>query len=109
MPSPIRISADFFESVRRQAVAMNRSVAGQLEYWAKLYRGRLDSADPFARLIAGQGHRVYEVPESLLWEAKVLRQQIDVQAQKDGLASAARMSPFANARVSARIREVRLD
>lgn len=106
---------------------MHRSVAGQLEYWSKLgqaveaaglsvesikeifYRGRIASGDPFSRLLAGHGADVYEVPDSLLQEAKLRRQEIDLQAQKDGVASSSRMSPFANARVSARIREVRLD
>lgn len=126
MVSPIRVSSELFEAAKREASVMKRSVAGQLEYWAKLgeaveaaglgveeirelfYRGRVASQDPFARLVAGEG-RVREVPDSVLLRAKRVRQKIDYEAQKAGLVSSARMSPFANVRMSARIREVPLD
>lgn len=105
---------------------MQRSVAGQLEYWAKLgeaveaaglgvddvkelfYRGRVASEDPFARLVAGRSG-VQEVPDSVLLKAKHVRQKIDYDAQKAGLVSSVRMSPFADVHMSARIREVPLD
>lgn len=126
MPSPIRVSVELFEAAKKEASVMKRSIAGQLEYWAKLgeaveaaglavddvkelfYRGRMGSQDLFARLAASED-RVHEVPDSVLLEAKQARQKIDYESQKAGLVSSARMSPFANVRMAARIREVPLD
>jgi short subunit dehydrogenase-like uncharacterized protein len=123
----VRVSTSLFEEARKDAAAMSRSVAGQLEYWARLgraveaaglavhdvkellYRKRAASDDPFARLLRGEGARVYEVSGAALQEAKQARQRLDIEAQKAGLVSSSRMSPFAGARVSARIREVALD
>lgn len=125
--SVVRVSEGLFVEARKEASAMKRSVAGQLEYWARLgqaveaaglavgdvkelfYRKRAASADPFAHLVRQEGNRVYEVSGSALQEAKQARQRIDIEAQKAGLVSSARVSPFAGARISARIREVPLD
>ena len=128
MPSPIRVSVELFEAARKEAAIMNRSVAGQLEYWAKLgesieaaglsvedvkelfYRGQAASSNrEILRSVVQENRGVYEVSEFQLQQAKRARQKVDYQAQKAGLVSSARMSPFANVRMSAKIREVPLD
>lgn len=126
MPSPIRVSPQLFEAARKEAAIMHRSVAGQLEYWAQLgqaieaaglskddvkeifYRGRVAASDLFLRAKDGRAV-VYEVKESVLNNAKQARQRIDYEAQRDGLVSSARMSPFAGVQMAAKIREVPLD
>jgi hypothetical protein len=42
-------------------------------------------------------------------QAKLIRQKLEQSAQKSGLLPPSRVSPFAGARISARIREVPLD
>lgn len=44
-----------------------------------------------------------------LKRAKLIRQKMELSAQKSGLLAPSRVSPFAGARISARIREVPLD
>lgn len=127
MPA-VRVSDDLFQEARKEADAVHRSVAGQLEYWARLgqaveaaglavqdvkalfHRKRAAAAaDRFAHLVHDAAAGVYEVPGAAIRQAKEARQKADYEAQKAGLASSSQMSPFAGARISARIRKVPLD
>ncbi len=125
--SAIRVSIELFEEAKKEASAMNRSVAGQFEYWARIgqaveaagfpvqdvkelfYRKRVASEDPFARLVNRNSGQVHELPGSAIQAAKHLRQRIDYEAQRAGLVSSSRISPFAGVQIAARIREVPLD
>lgn len=41
----IRIDHDLYEAARKEALAEHRSIAGQVEYWAKVGRAALDNPD----------------------------------------------------------------
>jgi hypothetical protein len=41
----IRIDQKLYEQARSQAVAEHRTIAGQVEYWAKVGRAALDNPD----------------------------------------------------------------
>ncbi|HUF80581.1 MAG TPA: hypothetical protein VMN03_05540 [Burkholderiales bacterium] len=114
--SAVRVSPLVFEEAKREAQAMSRSVAGQLEHWARLGQAvealglspndvkqllyqRMAAADPLSQPgWAGDPKH-----------AKLIRQKIEQSAQTGGLLAASRVSPFAGAAISARIREVPLD
>jgi hypothetical protein len=45
---PVRISEDLFNDAKRYALVQKRSVAGQVEYWARLGKAVSDNRDlPF--------------------------------------------------------------
>lgn len=48
----IRIARDLYEKARSAAAAENRTVSGQIEYWARLGRAALDNPDLPADFIA---------------------------------------------------------
>jgi hypothetical protein len=41
----IRIDQNLYEQARSQALAEHRTIAGQVEYWAKIGRAALDNPD----------------------------------------------------------------
>ncbi len=41
----IRINQKLYEQARSQALAEHRTIAGQIEYWAKVGRAALDNPD----------------------------------------------------------------
>ncbi len=41
----IRVDQKLYEQARSQAVAEHRTIAGQVEYWAKVGRAALDNPD----------------------------------------------------------------
>jgi hypothetical protein len=41
----IRIDQNLYEQARSQALAEHRTIAGQVEYWAKVGRAALDNPD----------------------------------------------------------------
>ena len=43
--TPIRIDQKLYEQARSQALAEHRTIAGQVEYWAKVGRAALDNPD----------------------------------------------------------------
>jgi len=45
MGMPVRIEDDLYISARDQAKAEHRSIAGQIEFWAKVGRAALDNPD----------------------------------------------------------------
>ena len=46
---PVRISEELFNDAKRYALVQKRSVAGQVEYWARLGKAASDNSDlPFA-------------------------------------------------------------
>jgi ParD-like antitoxin of type II bacterial toxin-antitoxin system len=46
---PVRISEDLFNDAKRYGLVQKRSVAGQVEYWARLGKVASDNSDlPFA-------------------------------------------------------------
>ena len=46
---PVRISSDLFENAKRYALIQKRSVAGQIEYWARVGKVISDNPDlPFS-------------------------------------------------------------
>lgn len=45
MRVPVRIEHDLYISARDQAKAEHRSIAGQIEFWAKVGRAALDNPD----------------------------------------------------------------
>ena len=42
---PVRIDDTLYEQARSQAAAEHRSIAGQIEFWAKVGRAALDNPD----------------------------------------------------------------
>ncbi len=42
---PIRVSRALYEDVQKTAQAEQRTIAGQLEYWARIGRASLDNPD----------------------------------------------------------------
>lgn len=48
----VRIAQDLYELARSDAVIEHRSIAGQIEYWAKIGRVALDNPDLPASFIA---------------------------------------------------------
>lgn len=42
---PVRIEDDLYISARDQAKAEHRTIAGQIEFWAKIGRAALDNPD----------------------------------------------------------------
>jgi len=127
MPA-VRISDGLFQEAKKEAAAMSRSVAGQIEHWARLGQAveaaglavqdmkvlfqrqrAAGAADPFAHLLQEGAKGVYEVPGAALREAKQARQKMDYEAQKAGLVPPSQASPFAGVRMSAKIRKVPLE
>jgi len=45
MGMPVRIENDLYISARDQAKAEHRTIAGQIEFWAKVGRAALDNPD----------------------------------------------------------------
>ncbi len=45
MGMPVRIEDDLYTSARDQAKAEHRTIAGQIEFWAKVGRTALDNPD----------------------------------------------------------------
>lgn len=45
MGMPVRIEEDLYASARDQARAEHRTIAGQIEFWAKVGRTALDNPD----------------------------------------------------------------
>ncbi len=45
MGMPVRIEDDLYTSARDQAKAEHRTIAGQIEFWAKVGRAALDNPD----------------------------------------------------------------
>ena len=45
MGMPVRIEDDVYISARDQAKAEHRTIAGQIEFWAKVGRAALDNPD----------------------------------------------------------------
>ncbi len=45
MGMPVRIEDDLYASARDQAKAEHRTIAGQIEFWAKVGRAALDNPD----------------------------------------------------------------
>lgn len=45
MGTPVRIEDDLYISARNQAKAEHRTIAGQIEFWAKIGRAALDNPD----------------------------------------------------------------
>lgn len=45
MGMPVRIEDDLYISARDQAKAEHRTIAGQIEFWAKVGRAALDNPD----------------------------------------------------------------
>lgn len=45
MGMPVRIEDDLYISARDQAKAEHRTIAGQIEFWAKIGRAALDNPD----------------------------------------------------------------
>lgn len=45
MSMPVRIDDALYEQARNQAAAEHRSIAGQIEFWAKVGRAALDNPD----------------------------------------------------------------
>ncbi len=52
MGMPVRIENDLYISARDQAKAEHRTIAGQIEFWAKVGRAALDNPDLPADFIA---------------------------------------------------------
>ena len=45
MGMPVRIEDDLYAAARDQAKAEHRTIAGQIEFWAKVGRAALDNPD----------------------------------------------------------------
>jgi hypothetical protein len=45
MAVAVRIADDLYEQARSEAAAEHRSIAGQIEFWAKVGRAALDNPD----------------------------------------------------------------
>lgn len=45
MSMPVRIDEDLYEQAKACAKAEHRSIAGQIEFWAKVGRAALDNPD----------------------------------------------------------------
>lgn len=45
MGMPVRIDDDLYEQARTEAQVEHRTIAGQIEYWAKIGRASLDNPD----------------------------------------------------------------
>lgn len=45
MGMPVRIDALLYRQARSEAVAEHRTIAGQIEFWAKIGRAALDNPD----------------------------------------------------------------
>ncbi len=45
MAVAVRIDEDLYEQARAEATIEHRSIAGQIEYWAKVGRAALDNPD----------------------------------------------------------------
>jgi hypothetical protein len=43
--SSIRIKQDLYEQARQEAVVEHRTIAGQIEFWARVGRAALDNPD----------------------------------------------------------------
>ena len=49
---PVRIDDELYEQAKTDAAAEHRSIAGQIEFWAKVGRAALDNPDLPASFIA---------------------------------------------------------
>ena len=45
MGMPVRIDDDLYAQAKSEAVAEHRTIAGQIEFWAKVGRAALDNPD----------------------------------------------------------------
>lgn len=45
MSTPVRIDKYLYEDAKRQAKAESRTIAGQIEFWAKIGKAALDNPD----------------------------------------------------------------
>jgi hypothetical protein len=52
MGMPVRIDDELYEQAKADASAEHRSIAGQIEFWAKVGRAALDNPDLPASFIA---------------------------------------------------------
>ena len=52
MSMPVRIDDELYEQAKADASAEHRSIAGQIEFWAKVGRAALDNPDLPASFIA---------------------------------------------------------
>jgi hypothetical protein len=52
MSMPVRIDDELYEQAKTDAAAEHRSIAGQIEFWAKVGRAALDNPDLPASFIA---------------------------------------------------------
>jgi hypothetical protein len=52
MGMPVRIDDVLYEQAKADALAEHRSIAGQIEFWAKVGRAALDNPDLTASFIA---------------------------------------------------------
>ena len=52
MSMPVRIDDELYEQAKADAASEHRSIAGQIEFWAKVGRAALDNPDLPASFIA---------------------------------------------------------
>jgi len=52
MSMPVRIDDELYQQAKADAAAEHRSIAGQIEFWAKVGRAALDNPDLPASFIA---------------------------------------------------------
>ena len=52
MGMPVRIDDDLYAQAKTEAAAEHRTIAGQIEFWAKIGRAALDNPDLPASFIA---------------------------------------------------------
>ena len=52
MGMPVRIDDDLYAQAKSEAAAEHRTIAGQIEFWAKVGRAALDNPDLPASFIA---------------------------------------------------------
>ena len=45
MSMPVRIDADLYKRAKKEAAIEHRTIAGQIEYWAKIGRACIDNPD----------------------------------------------------------------
>lgn len=45
MSTPVRIDEGLYQDAKRQAKAESRTIAGQIEFWAKIGKAALDNPD----------------------------------------------------------------
>ncbi|HSV45495.1 MAG TPA: hypothetical protein VLJ58_06860 [Ramlibacter sp.] len=82
----IRISGDLFQAAGAHAAVMSRSVAQQLEHWARLGMALEVSGLTFdqVNLLLEIGTQVRTEPSSKMWAFKRERQQRDIASIQQG-------------------------